>query len=480
MEVAPLCMSGATYLIARTRRPMAGRIPSTAPAVVTILLVAFVGAQFAPRAAAQDAEPCIASTIKGYNIAVQLGSNFLHWMTPNSTTLNLLLESTSPGWAAVGWSADGRMAGSDAVVGNTANPTTVQAYTLSSTFLGGQNPTTSFELGNTSVTANGDSTYIKFSRTEGTGDVPVKLSGASAIIYASSPDGSNTLFYHGPLRGSAVVDFSCKFFSHPAVALAPIQPYPLPHYRPSPSTLPSPLPYLPAVASPSSPPSPLLLPAVASPPPRRRLSSSPPSSPLLLPAVASPPPRRRLSLTSPPSPLPPPRRRLSLLPAIASPPPRRRLSSSPPSPLLLPVAFSPPPRRRLSLFPAVASPLPPRRRLSLLPAVASPSSPPSPLLLPAIASPPPRRRLSSSPPSPLLLPAVASPPPRRRLSLPPAVASPSSPPSPLPPPWRRLWRHVHERKRELVREGGSVRELGWVRERCLVRVRGLVPARVVF
>ncbi|CAI5967951.1 unnamed protein product [Closterium sp. NIES-64] len=225
---------------------MAGRIPSTAPAVVTILLVAFVGAQFAPRAAAQDAEPCIASTIKGYNIAVQLGSNFLHWMTPNSTTLNLLLESTSPGWAAVGWSADGRMAGSDAVVGNTANPTTVQAYTLSSTFLGGQNPTTSFELGNTSVTANGDSTYIKFSRTEGTGDVPVKLSGASAIIYASSPDGSNTLFYHGPLRGSAVVDFSCKV-EGAAPAPAP------------PATPPSALP--PPTGSTSSPPPPSPTPA---------------------------------------------------------------------------------------------------------------------------------------------------------------------------------------------------------------------------
>ncbi|CAI5515054.1 unnamed protein product [Closterium sp. Naga37s-1] len=251
-------------------------------------------------------------------------------------------------------------------------------------------------------------------------------------------------------------------FSHPAVALAPTPPYPLPHYPPSPllftsqslsPTPRSPLPYFPVVASPSSPSSPL-------PPPHRRLS--------LLPVVASPsspssplpPPRRRISLlpvvaspSSPPSPLPPPRRRLSLLPAVASPsspssplpPPRRRLSilpavaspSSPPSPL-------PPSRRRLSLLPVIASPAvaspssppsplpPPRRRLSLLPAVASPSSPPSPL-------PPPRRRLS-------LLPAVASPsspssplpPPRRRLSLLPAVASPSSPSSPLPPPRRRL------------------------------------------
>ncbi|CAI7828441.1 unnamed protein product [Closterium sp. NIES-53] len=82
---------------------------------------------------------------------------------------------------------------------------------------------------------------------------------------------------------------------------------------------------------------------------------------------------------------------------------------------------------------------PPRRRLSLLPAVASPSSPPSPL-------PPPRSCLS-------LLP-------RRRLVFLPAVTSPSSPPSPLPTPRRRLWRQVHERNRELVRERGLVRQRG--------------------
>ncbi|CAI5461997.1 unnamed protein product [Closterium sp. Yama58-4] len=236
---------------------------------------------------------------------------------------------------------------------------------------------------------------------------------------------------------------SRPFFNHPAVALAPIQQYPLPHYLPSPlqPTSQSLRPIHPAISSPL--------------PPRRRLS--------LLPAVASP--------SSPPSPLPPPRRRLSLLPAVASP-------SSPSSRL-------PPPRRRVSLLTAVASPSspmsplpppavaspssppsplpPPRRRLSLLPAVASPSSPPSPL-------PPPRRRLS-------LLPAVASPHPRRRLSCLPAVSSPSSSQSPLPPPRRRLRRQVHERKRELVREGGSVRELGWVRECGLVSERGLVRQR---
>ncbi|CAI5482445.1 unnamed protein product [Closterium sp. Yama58-4] len=211
----------------------------------------------------------------------------------------------------------------------------------------------------------------------------------------------------------------------------------------------------------SSPPSPLLLPAVvASPPPRHRLPSFPPS-PLLPPSSPPPPPCRRLPLlpavaspSSTPSPPPPPRRHLTLLPAVASP-------SSPPSP-------PPPPRRRLPLLPAVASsssppspPPPPRRRLTLLLAVASPSSPPS-------RHPPPRRRLtllptvasSSSPPSP-------PPPPRRRLTLLPAVAPPSSPPSPPATGARapaRVGARAHWCASALVCERGLFHELPWFSE----------------
>ncbi|CAI5471967.1 unnamed protein product [Closterium sp. Yama58-4] len=245
---------------------MAGRTPSVAPAFVAILLVASFGAHLAPRAAAQT---CVASSIAGYNVAVPLGDTLiLHWMTPNSTTLNLLLESTAPGWAAVGWSTDGRMSGSDAVVGNVGDPATVQAYTLSSKILGGQNPTTSFKLGDTSVTANGDSTYIKFSRTEGTGNVPVQLSGPSAIIYASSPDGSTSFFYHGPFRGSAVVDFSCKVEgAAPAPAPAPATPATPPVAPPSGSS--------PPTGSTSSPPPP----------------SSTPGQPTPTPSPPPPPPK---------------------------------------------------------------------------------------------------------------------------------------------------------------------------------------------
>ncbi|CAI5967950.1 unnamed protein product [Closterium sp. NIES-64] len=263
---------------------MARRVPSMAPGVfAVVMLVALVGAHLAPSAAAEAAAaPCIASAVAGYNVAVSLGDSLiLHWMTPNSTTLNLLLETIVPGWAAVGWSADGKMVGSDAVVGNTGDPPTVKPYKLTSTSPGGQNPVTSFELGETSVTTDGDSTYIKFSRTEGTGDVPVKLSGPSAIIYASSPDISTTLAYHGPSRGSAVVDFSCKVKAPAPAPAAPATPLATP-----PATPPAP----PSGSSPptgstSSPPPPSPTPAQPTPSP-----SPPPSSMPAQPTPTAPPP----------------------------------------------------------------------------------------------------------------------------------------------------------------------------------------------
>ncbi|CAI5959116.1 unnamed protein product, partial [Closterium sp. NIES-64] len=123
----------------------------------------------------------------------------LHWINSSSTVLNLALETSKPGWAAVGWSVDGRMAGSDAVVGNSNTP---GLYTLTSTSPGDQHlmVTTSL-VGGIETTPNlkyPDGKFIKFSRTEGTGQVPVKLSGPSAIIYAFSADGSTTFSYHGP------------------------------------------------------------------------------------------------------------------------------------------------------------------------------------------------------------------------------------------------------------------------------------------
>ncbi|CAI7798863.1 unnamed protein product [Closterium sp. NIES-53] len=242
-------------------------------AVVAVLLVASFGVHLAPIAAA---DTCVASTIGGYNVAVPLGDTLiLHWMTPNSTTLNLLLETTAPGWAAVGWSVDGRMVTSDAVVGNTGSPATVQAYSLTSRLPGGQRTTTSFELGDTSVTANGDSTYIKFSRTEGTGNVPVKLSGPSAIIYSSSADGSTSFFFHGPFRGSAVVDFSCK-----VEGAAPA----------------------PAPASPATPP--VAPPSASSPPPGTTSSPPPPSPTPAQPTPPSPTPAQPTPTASPPPPPP--------------------------------------------------------------------------------------------------------------------------------------------------------------------------------
>ncbi|CAI5991759.1 unnamed protein product, partial [Closterium sp. NIES-65] len=124
----------------------------------------------------------------------------LHWKRSNSTELHLALVTSKPGWAALGWSVGGKMAGSDAVIGNTDGAKPIQAYRLESLSMEGVKPTDTFSLGNkTSVTAgNSGSTVIAFSRMEGTGVVPVKLSGPSSMIFSSSQDGSKTLAYHGP------------------------------------------------------------------------------------------------------------------------------------------------------------------------------------------------------------------------------------------------------------------------------------------
>ncbi|GJP61614.1 hypothetical protein CLOP_g19823 [Closterium sp. NIES-67] len=202
-----------------------------APAFAAVLFaVAFYGALFASGAAAQS--NCVVSTLHGYDVEVQLtDSLFLHWKTPNSTELHLALETYTSGWAAVGWSPDGNMAGSDAVVGNleerAADGTEVNgsglpaAYKLVSTSAGGQERVgemSSFLGGAKGRAVTGAATILEFTRTEGSGNVPVKLAGPSNIIFAYSGDSSRTFGYHGLTRGSTVLDFSCTVGGAPIEA----------------------------------------------------------------------------------------------------------------------------------------------------------------------------------------------------------------------------------------------------------------------
>ncbi|GJP44319.1 hypothetical protein CLOM_g3698 [Closterium sp. NIES-68] len=277
---------------------MAGRIQPMARALVLAGLIVAL-ASCAPKASAAAAS-CIASTLPGYDVAVPLGDSLtLHWKTPTSTVLDLALETANAGWVAVGWSADGRMAGSDAVVGNGGSPASVQAYQLLSILPGGQTPTDTFSIGEASVAAgNGGSTVITFSRTEGTGAVPVQLSGASAIIYSASPDGSTTLSYHGPMRGSEEVDFSCKVEGAPPTAAPPIA---------APPTVAPPTAAPPTAAPPTAAP-PTAAPPTAAPPTAAPPTAAPPTA--APPPPSSPPPPGQG--TGSPSPPPPKAGRLAV------------------------------------------------------------------------------------------------------------------------------------------------------------------------
>ncbi|GJP57323.1 hypothetical protein CLOM_g16347, partial [Closterium sp. NIES-68] len=78
-------------------------------------------------AAATSSSGCQASSLDGFTSSVALGSSglTLHWRAVTSSQLAFALEAAAgsaaaAGWFSVGWSSTGRMAGSDAVVGNLA------------------------------------------------------------------------------------------------------------------------------------------------------------------------------------------------------------------------------------------------------------------------------------------------------------------------------------------------------------------------
>ncbi|GJP29841.1 hypothetical protein CLOM_g19934 [Closterium sp. NIES-68] len=158
---------------------------------------------------------CPASTLCGYSYQAQIKSGvLLHWKKVSATQLDMAVElktssGASNGWFALGWANGGSMAPSDAVIGNRAgglvSPYRITGYTMSS--LQGA----SFSIGSSAgtVTSATGSTVIQFSRTTGTGSIPIKMSGVSRLIWAHSNSNSKTLAFHGGADGSMSVDFSC-------------------------------------------------------------------------------------------------------------------------------------------------------------------------------------------------------------------------------------------------------------------------------
>ncbi|CAI5524038.1 unnamed protein product [Closterium sp. Naga37s-1] len=131
---------------------------------------------------------CPASTFDGYEYQLELGSGnyLLHWKFASNTVINFLLEARSntiikDAWMAVGFSKKGKMKGSDAVIGNLPG---VGAFYMSGYRLKNIQQT-SLSLGTTSVSTTSEGgTSIAFSRTVGTGNVPLKLNTTSYLIWA--------------------------------------------------------------------------------------------------------------------------------------------------------------------------------------------------------------------------------------------------------------------------------------------------------
>ncbi|CAI5959097.1 unnamed protein product [Closterium sp. NIES-64] len=171
----------------------------TAPAVVT------------PGAA------CPASDLDGYTFSAPLIPDqfVLHWRL-RASALDIAVEARlssqiDNGWMGVGWSLNGAMSPSDAVIGNLEGGA-IRSFSLGGYTADSVNATSHINLGDkgSTSTASG-STVFWFSRSPGDGGlVPIQLSGPNFLIWAYSRDMFQTLGYHSTHRGVSQVDFSCN------------------------------------------------------------------------------------------------------------------------------------------------------------------------------------------------------------------------------------------------------------------------------
>ncbi|CAI7780900.1 unnamed protein product [Closterium sp. NIES-53] len=149
--------------------------------------------------------PCTNSSLFGYAYAVQLGDGLiLHWKPQVSRVTEMALQAVAlsgaqKGWISVGWSGDGRMSRSDAVVGNVVNyPSNVVAL-----YLAGRNSAdvkpAGYDLGRTVLEQGTTGSFvIKFSRRVDDGTVRFDPTGANTLIWAYSADpGTPELGFHG-------------------------------------------------------------------------------------------------------------------------------------------------------------------------------------------------------------------------------------------------------------------------------------------
>ncbi|CAI5967939.1 unnamed protein product [Closterium sp. NIES-64] len=139
-------------------------------------------------------------------------SYILHWAVNKDSTVSVAAQVATTGYIGIGFSKDGQMINSDAAIGNVppgtlANGASVGPYYMSGRDVGSVQQTDTWKVTDTSVTTANGYTIIKFTRSMGTGHVPINPHGPTTIIWAYSPDGSTTLAFHSSNYGSASIDF---------------------------------------------------------------------------------------------------------------------------------------------------------------------------------------------------------------------------------------------------------------------------------
>ncbi|CAI7791305.1 unnamed protein product [Closterium sp. NIES-53] len=164
---------------------------------------------------------CQKSSLSGFTSSVDLSGTglILHWnvVAAGGTQLDMALEAKGAtlagGWFSVGWSPDGSMVGSDAVIAIPGGTPEYDAYVMTAQTVAGVATTTTFTLGSApSFTATpGTNAVLTFSRSTGDGGaVPVNVAGSNYMVWAYSADGTTTLDNHGgDNRGSRSIDFTC-------------------------------------------------------------------------------------------------------------------------------------------------------------------------------------------------------------------------------------------------------------------------------
>ncbi|GJP60717.1 hypothetical protein CLOP_g17945 [Closterium sp. NIES-67] len=159
---------------------------------------------------------CATSTLPSYTYSAPLDSSLtLHWKTVSATQVNLALEAAAgstaaAGWFSLAWTADGRMAPADTIIGNLPGGA-VAAYYMSGYGMSDVQPTSSFSIGSGAAltTTSSGSKVMKFSRAQGDGSIPVSVNGSNTLIWGYSQGGSQTLGFHGENDGALTLDFSC-------------------------------------------------------------------------------------------------------------------------------------------------------------------------------------------------------------------------------------------------------------------------------